>query len=587
MDGAELQVLVAADRLGDRARRRCRCRSRSPAGSRRSRISSGVISDAPPIPVMPTSRPMPNPKRMIFGSKPKPKYVDDLDPWRVGGSETRLTSNRPLWSRLGSSNYGDRAGVLAGALALEPGLGVVEDRLDAPRQVAAATSARVTFSSTERSAARTATQTSRRRSAGPRVVKLLGRVLVDVRERALDRADHVGDRDLGRVAGEPVAAAGAAPRLDQARVLELEQDVLEELQRDALRLGQPLALDRLAVRGWRRARAPRAPRSRPWLRSAPADCRNSSQECRRQSATIPRAVIDLQSHSTVSDGQLEPADVARAAAEAGVTVMALTDHDGVAGVADGDRPPPSRLGIENVPAVEMSCVHKYSEDLHICGYWVDLERIAPACARAQQERVDRAKEIIANLNRHGVEVTLRGRGREGGRRRRDRPPPHRQGGRRRARPRAVLRGVPRPGREGVRLAQVADGRAGGRADPRRGRGRGRRAPYWDVQDPEQVRDLVESLVRDVGLDGIETFYPPHTAEQTKHCLELCEEFGLVADGLVGLPRPDPQDLQPLGRLRHLRPRRAAGAGEALVSGSENRSSPVRRSWRAARQLLRS
>ena len=52
-------------------------------------------------------------------------------------------------------------------------------------------------------------------------------------------------------------------------------------------------------------------------------------------------------------------------------------------------------------------------------------------------------------------------------------------------------------------------------------------PYWDVQDPEQVRDLVESLVRDVGLDGIETFYPPHTAEQTKHCLELCEEFDLV------------------------------------------------------------
>ncbi len=52
-------------------------------------------------------------------------------------------------------------------------------------------------------------------------------------------------------------------------------------------------------------------------------------------------------------------------------------------------------------------------------------------------------------------------------------------------------------------------------------------PYWDVQEPEQVRDLVESLVRDVGLDGIETFYPPHTREQTQHCLELCEEFDLV------------------------------------------------------------
>src|ERR1700754_2038507 len=84
------------------------------------------------------------------------------------------------------------------------------------------------------------------------------------------------------------------------------------------------------------------------------------------------SMIDLQSHSTISDGQLEPGDVARSAAEAGVTVMALTDHDGVAGVEEATRVA-EELGIQNVPATEMSCVHKYSEDLHICGYWVDLE----------------------------------------------------------------------------------------------------------------------------------------------------------------------------------------------------------------------
>ena len=116
-------------------------------------------------------------------------------------------------------------------------------------------------------------------------------------------------------------------------------------------------------------------------------------------------MIDLQSHSTVSDGQLEPADVVRSAVEAGVTVMSLTDHDGVAGVPEANRVA-AELGIENVPATEMSCVHKYSEDLHICGYWVDLERIQPACDRAQQERVDRAKLIIAKLNEHGVDVSF-------------------------------------------------------------------------------------------------------------------------------------------------------------------------------------
>ena len=46
---------------------------------------------------------------------------------------------------------------------------------------------------------------------------------------------------------EPVAAARAALGPDQAGVLELEQDVLQELQRDVLRFGQLLALDGLAV----------------------------------------------------------------------------------------------------------------------------------------------------------------------------------------------------------------------------------------------------------------------------------------------------------------------------------------------------
>jgi predicted metal-dependent phosphoesterase TrpH len=240
-------------------------------------------------------------------------------------------------------------------------------------------------------------------------------------------------------------------------------------------------------------------------------------------------LIDLQAHSTVSDGQLAPADVARAAAQAGVTVMSLTDHDGVAGV-EAASASAREAGIENVPALEMSCVHEYSEDLHICGYWVDLERIAPACARAQQERIDRAKEIIANLNRLGVEVTFSDAVAEAGA--------------------ADAIGRPHiakaagagpdlgpffeeylvPGAKAfvARKWPTADHAvelihdAGGVAVIAH--------PYWDVKDPAQVRDLVERLVADVGLDGIEVFYPPHTAEQTKHLLELCDEFGLVATG---------------------------------------------------------
>ena len=49
--------------------------------------------------------------------------------------------------------------------------------------------------------------------------------------------------------GQPVAALGAAAGADEAGVLELEQDVLEELQRDVLRLGEPLALDGALLAG--------------------------------------------------------------------------------------------------------------------------------------------------------------------------------------------------------------------------------------------------------------------------------------------------------------------------------------------------
>ena len=124
-------------------------------------------------------------------------------------------------------------------------------------------------------------------------------------------------------------------------------------------------------------------------------------------------LIELQSHSTVSDGQLAPAEVVEEAAKAGVTTLALTDHDAVAGVAEAAEAA-KRLGIELVPAIEMSCVHEYAEDLHVCGYWVDLETIAPACERAQQERVNRAGEIVEKLRARGLRPHARGRGREAG-----------------------------------------------------------------------------------------------------------------------------------------------------------------------------
>lgn len=236
-------------------------------------------------------------------------------------------------------------------------------------------------------------------------------------------------------------------------------------------------------------------------------------------------LIELQSHSTHSDGQLQPADVVAEAAKAGVTTLALSDHDAVAGVPDA-LAAGEELGIEIVPAVEMSCVHEYAEDLHICGYWVDLEKIEPACERAQRERRDRAAEIVENLRSFGFGLTLEDAIREAG-------------------------GADSIGRPHIARAAGATGDLGPFFEeylvpgakafvPRRWpdaaeaialiRAAGGVAviahPYWDISDPKEVDDLIRSL----GADGVETFYPTHTEAQTRHLLELCEELDLVPTG---------------------------------------------------------
>jgi 3',5'-nucleoside bisphosphate phosphatase len=236
-------------------------------------------------------------------------------------------------------------------------------------------------------------------------------------------------------------------------------------------------------------------------------------------------LIELQSHSTVSDGQLAPAEVVEKATEAGVTTLALTDHDAIAGVAEAAEAA-GRLGIELVPAIEMSCVHEYAEDLHICGYWVDLGKIAAACERAQHERVTRAGEIVEKLRVEGFDLHLEDAVREAG----DalsigRPHIARAAGasgdlgpffEEYLVPGAKAF-VPRrwpTAKQAIELIHAAGGAAV------------IAHPYWDISAPGEVDDLIRSL----GADGVETFYPTHSEEQTAHLLELCEELDLVPTG---------------------------------------------------------
>lgn len=99
-----------------------------------------------------------------------------------------------------------------------------------------------------------------------------------------------------------------------------------------------------------------------------------------------QSVIDLHCHSRASDGHLAPADVVARAAGKGVRVLALTDHDTLAGVAEAAAEA-DRRGLRLVPAVECSC-HWQGRELHIVGLAVDP---AAAILQAQLQQAREAR----------------------------------------------------------------------------------------------------------------------------------------------------------------------------------------------------
>ncbi len=115
--------------------------------------------------------------------------------------------------------------------------------------------------------------------------------------------------------------------------------------------------------------------------------------------------VDLHLHSTASDGAVPPADVVERAAAAGLSAIALTDHDTVAGV------PPAlaageRLGIRVVGGCEFSAAAPWGE-MHVLGYFLpsdsdELELFLQAC-RADRDR--RARGMVTRLAGLGVEIT--------------------------------------------------------------------------------------------------------------------------------------------------------------------------------------
>jgi len=121
-----------------------------------------------------------------------------------------------------------------------------------------------------------------------------------------------------------------------------------------------------------------------------------------------RLNADLHSHSTVSDGTLAPGDLVRRAAEQGVELFALTDHDEIGGIAEAAACAEA-IGLAFVPGVEIS-VTWAGRTVHVVGLGIDPQDSAlrAGLATVRSGRTGRARQMGEQLARVGIDGAFEG-----------------------------------------------------------------------------------------------------------------------------------------------------------------------------------
>src|SRR3954453_3149126 len=272
------------------------------------------------------------------------------------------------------------------------------------------------------------------------------------------------------------------------------------------------------------------------------------------SAKAPRQMgaptFDLQSHSTRSDGALEPAEVVRLAAEAGVELLALSGPDTVDGVAEA-LAAGHEQGIRVVPATELSSIDGEHEDMHILGYLVDhtdpaflgeLERFRADREAPAVRMMDALRELGFELDTAAIDA-------------------RRAAGAPVGRPHIARAAFDHPANaariadEGLEdfsallVAYLIDGAPAfrrrttpsiaGAVDVVHAAGGVAvwAHPYWDLDTDADVADAVERYAA-MGIDGVEAFYVTHTEQQTRFAYEACTRRGLLSTGSADFHAPD-------------------------------------------------
>jgi predicted metal-dependent phosphoesterase TrpH len=240
-------------------------------------------------------------------------------------------------------------------------------------------------------------------------------------------------------------------------------------------------------------------------------------------------MVDLHLHTTASDGYCTPHELVDRVLRAGVTVMAVTDHDTIAAISEVQSAADAR-GIEVIAGIEITAVES-SRDVHMLGYFIDPRDAGLSAFLSSQraQRVARVEALGLRLAQLGMPIDIGpvlARARE-------------EGGRSVGRPQIAT--------AMIAAGYVADTReafdrwlATGRPAfvPRRG------VPPGDVIDVVHAAGGLASLAHpgqtdvdahiaayaEAGLDAIEVYHPDHDAAASNRYRTIASQLNLLITG---------------------------------------------------------
>src|SRR5260370_1507672 len=246
--------------------------------------------------------------------------------------------------------------------------------------------------------------------------------------------------------------------------------------------------------------------------------------------------IDLHTHSTASDGIYSPTDLLQHAHEAGLRVLALTDHDTTEGLDEAFEAA-LHLAIDLVPGIEIN-TDVGKDEIHILGYYLEYQRpeFQANLQVLRNARVHRGQRMVELLNQQGVHITWE-------------------------RVRKIGQGA--VGRAHVARALVEAGYAqsiGEAFDKYIGKGCPGYVPHYKLTPVgairlirsanglpvmahpigllglDELRKWLPELVAE-GLVGLETYYGPYTPEEVQQLHELPDQYTLIPTGATDFHGP--------------------------------------------------